>query len=230
MSSAFFDAVMHRERTALITEQRLTGMPAYSAVGDIGIVRDLPTSLRRQHPVNLEALGETSFVQACPTLGYRFLWVHVENDRYRRDYELHLKRCYGDAAQPLPADLHVDHLYNRERARVFKLTYIRMVLLPRGINTSHGAGYERLRTRGVGRAPPLDRHGDAHEAVRLPLAAVERARHAGDRPLRRAAGGPAGRGTGHLAAGGGELAGRRQVPAGLKAVPNRASGSSAPPG
>jgi hypothetical protein len=149
MSNAYFSAIMESERLALVKEQRLAGMPSYSAVGDLATICNTPTPLRRQHPVNLEALGDGSFIQVCPSLGYRSLWTHVTNDGYRDSYARFLATSSA-APIALPSDLHVDHLYNRERARAFGLTYIRMVLLPNSINTSHGAGYEKRRTHGPG--------------------------------------------------------------------------------
>lgn len=78
MAANFFDLVMKTERAGLAAEQRLSGSPPATAVCDIAEIRDHPMMLRAKHPVVLESLGDLSFVQVCPSLGYRFLWTHVE--------------------------------------------------------------------------------------------------------------------------------------------------------
>jgi len=154
--------VLVREREALLAEylfkEGLSGInvPPYCAVSDFEVLLRTPTSLRSQHPVSVEELPGTdlgyAFVQSCASLRYKFLWVHSDNDNYRNDYEAFLRKHYGLKLEKLPSDYHVDHLFNRKRAISMGLRYIRAILLPQGINTSHGAGYEKSRTQsGIGR-------------------------------------------------------------------------------
>jgi hypothetical protein len=128
----------------------------YAAVTDPEVLVRTPTFLRSMHPVVLEDLegrdrGMT-FVQVCPSLKYKFLWVHADNDGYRSDYRDFLKKI-NKVTENLPETVHVDHLYNRERAKRLKTPFIRLVLCPQGVNASHGAGNEKKRTsNGLGRA------------------------------------------------------------------------------
>jgi hypothetical protein len=91
---------------------------------------------------------QKAFVQICEGLKYKFLWAHVDNDNYRGDYLNFLRKFHGVPVPDLPGNLHVDHLYNRARARKMQLSFIRMILLTGQINMSHGAGYEKQRTAG----------------------------------------------------------------------------------
>jgi hypothetical protein len=91
-------------------------------------------------------------VQHCPSLGSTFLWCHVDNDRYRAHYLRFLQQHHGWTGTSIPRSWHVDHVFNRARARRLQLPWIRMMLLPAPVNTSHGAGYEKGRTgNGIGR-------------------------------------------------------------------------------
>jgi hypothetical protein len=147
--------VMNQERAALLGDSvfrsPLSGidfMP-YAAVTDPEVIERTPTFLRSMHPVVLADLNgrdrRMAFVQVCPTLRYKFLWVHADNDDYRPDYRNYLRQ-FHNVTEVLPGTLHVDHLYNRERAKRLGAPFIRLVLCPRGINTSHGAGIEKKRT------------------------------------------------------------------------------------
>jgi hypothetical protein len=152
--------VMARERDALMAEylfpEGIAGagvnVPPYAAVPNFELLKTTPRYLRAKHPVHMSELSGAqrghAFVQTCPTLGYSFLWTHVENNNYRADYVLFLQQQYAMSVTALPGTHHVDHLFNRERARAFGLPYVRMVMLPQGVNTSHGAGYEKSRTHG----------------------------------------------------------------------------------
>lgn len=143
---------MDGERRAIIAEMTLAkAHEPFGAVVDIATVRDVPVEFRGRHPVNLEALGDGSFVQVTPTIEAKVLWVRTDNDKYRESYGQFLALFHPGGPGAIPSDLHVDHLYNRERARTFALNYIRMGLVPGSPNTSHGAGYEKKRTHGVGR-------------------------------------------------------------------------------
>jgi hypothetical protein len=149
--------VMKQEREALLGESLMTNgkLLPYAAVTEPDIIVRTPTFLRSKHPVIIEPLAgrdmRMAFVQACPSLRYKFLWVHADNDRYRADYAAFLHAVHNFSGN-LPSNIHVDHLYNRERAKVFAAPFIRLVLVKGAINTSHGAGYEKARTFGVGRA------------------------------------------------------------------------------
>jgi hypothetical protein len=152
---------MAQERAALMAEylfpEGLPGLqganvPPYAAIPDFEVLKTTPRYLRIKHPVQISELFGTqrghAFIQSCPTLGYNFLWTHVDNNNYRADYVLFLQQQYKMSVTALPETHHVDHLFNRERARDRGLRYVRMVLLPRSVNTSHGAGYEKSRTQG----------------------------------------------------------------------------------
>ena len=145
--------IMATEREALLGEYALGEVPPYAAVDALDEVIRTPSRLRIPHPCWFAACTgvppDRAQVQSCPSLGYRFLWCHADNDSYRADYLAFANAEYGAGLDALPQTLHVDHLFNRERARAVGLNWIRMVLLPRGVNTSHGAGYEKSRTNGL---------------------------------------------------------------------------------
>jgi len=151
MAATFFDRVMESERRSILAELAANkGMPPFSAIGDIATATAVPTVFRAEHPARLESLGEGSFVVSTPTIQSKVLWVRTDNDAYRASYGTYLEQHHNGYPGQIPSNLHVDHLYNRERALAFGLTYIRMGLLPGGPNTSHGASYEKKRTHGVG--------------------------------------------------------------------------------
>ncbi|MGG5812288.1 hypothetical protein [Falsiroseomonas sp. CW058] len=167
--------VMQEEREALMAEavaaeRAGAAILPYAAVAELADALHTPGALRRAHPVAFAALAGArggALVQSCPTLGYRMLWVHADNDHYRDDYELYLRTCRGHAGGALPDSHHVDHLFNRARAQRLRLSWIRAVLLPRGINTSHGAGYEKARTRGLVGTPERPRTIDEVTLMKL---------------------------------------------------------------
>jgi hypothetical protein len=157
------DGVMAQERDALMSEYLFpegfgkgTQVPPYCAVPDFEVLKRTPSHLRARYPIQIEELGQNpstkrlgyAFVQICPGLKYKFLWVHVDNENYRDDYLRFLRDYHHLALADLPGSYHVDHLFNRERARALRLPFIRMILLPGSINMSHGAGYEKSRTQG----------------------------------------------------------------------------------
>lgn len=150
-------AIMVMERDTLLGEYALGNVPPYAAVSELDDVVRTPSVLRIQHPCWFARLDgaapDRAMVQHCPSLAFRFLWCHVDDDAYRAHYLAFANAEHGAGLTDLPQTLHVDHLFNRERARALDLAWIRMVLLPRGVNTSHGAGYEKSRTNGlIGRA------------------------------------------------------------------------------
>ncbi len=150
--------IIEEERQALMAEYAFplspgrVHAPPYCAIPHFDVLRNTPSALRARHPVRVEELpgkrpGQ-AFVQSCPSLNYKFLWTHVDNDNYREDYVTFLREHHGLKLQALPRNLHVDHLFNRARARFLQLNYIRMILLPDSINMQYGAGYEKSRTQG----------------------------------------------------------------------------------
>lgn len=151
--------IMQQERDALMGEALAADalgakVLPYAAVQDIAEVTHTPIALRSRHPTLFVPLvGVTgkggALVQYTPSLGFRMLWVHADNDRYREDYVTYLRTERGINCTALPETHHVDHLFNRARAQELHLAWIRAVLLPRGVNTSHGAGYEKSRTQGL---------------------------------------------------------------------------------
>lgn len=103
--------------------------------------------MRTRYPIRIEALAGREG-KACDGLKYKFLWAHVNDDDYRADYLKFLANHHGMKIPAIPETYHVDHLYNRARAREMKLPFVRMGLLPGSVNMSHGAGYEKQRTQG----------------------------------------------------------------------------------
>lgn len=162
-------AVKDRERDALLAEYLFPNgvlgnvqVPPYAAIPDIRTLTTTPSQLRARHPVFIEPFpgNDTAagFVQLCPGLDYKFLWLLPEDEGYRTTYEAFLRKYHGLA--DMPGGYDVDHLFNRARASDFGLAFVRMVLLAPGENRSHGAGYEASRTRGHigarGRARGID--------------------------------------------------------------------------
>jgi hypothetical protein len=151
LAHAFLEKVHKKERSAIIREGVLENVVLpYAAVVDIETIRDTPTVLRGKYPCFLDPLkgvkAGKAMVQHCPTLDYRFLWCHVDNGSYRKHYLQFLRTHHGWHGHSISDKWHVDHVFNRARARRLQVNWIRMVLLPRSVNTSHGAGYERGRT------------------------------------------------------------------------------------
>lgn len=156
--------VIVQEREALLAEYALAGVSPYSAITHADVLVRTPSMLRAKHPVRIEKLErakpDQAFVQICDSLHYKFLWVGTDNDAYREDYLRFLHAYHSPNLTIPPAHLHVDHLFNRERARAMGLPLIRLILLEGSVNTSHGAGYESQRTSGgigrVGRDRGID--------------------------------------------------------------------------
>ena len=155
------ERVITEEREALTAEFLFPAgisriqIPPYCAVPEFQVLRITPSELRSRYPIFVEDLQPgtpgRAFVQICPGLRYRFLWTHVDNDAYRDDYVFFLRKHHNMHISDLPSSYQVDHLYNRARAREMRLPFVRTVLLPKSVNMSHGAGYEKSRTRsGVG--------------------------------------------------------------------------------
>lgn len=155
--STTLEQVRQHERDALLGEyvfgNGVSGtihVPPYTAIPSINILISTPSQLRTRHPITIEPFPGSDvmqgFVQHCPSLGYKFLWLRPEDEGYRATYEAFLQRHYNIPMMPSGYD--VDHLFNRARASDLNLMFVRMVLLGPGENRSHGAGYEKSRTSG----------------------------------------------------------------------------------
>lgn len=148
--------VMQYEGSALLGEWAASvrilgfGVLPFAAVTDPEVIVRSPIFLRSVHPVVLENLPgrerTAAFIQVCPSLRYKFLWVNADNDRYRDDYKNFL-RVVHKVTEELPKGIAVDHLYNRARAQRLETPWIRMVLAEGSINSSHGAGWEKQRSQ-----------------------------------------------------------------------------------
>jgi hypothetical protein len=138
--------VIEREHDALAAETRLAQCPPLVAVNNIEDVAKVPTILRWNHPANvtkLEGAKGDAFVVDCPSLKSTALWVGTSNDHYRDDYLCYLTTTWGLQISKVPAEYDVDHLYNRRRARMYQLCFIRVALVAGSANRSHGGAYEK---------------------------------------------------------------------------------------
>ena len=138
--------VIQREQDGLAAETRIARCPPFVAVNQIEDVAKLPTSLRWDHKAAVTPLANAkgaAFVVDCPSLNSTALWVGTSNDRYRDDYLIFLNARYQLGLSAIPAPYDVDHLYNRSRAQMYGLQFIRLALVGHAANRSHGAAYEK---------------------------------------------------------------------------------------
>ena len=146
--------VQRQERDALLGEYLIPvgilQIPPYVAIAAISDLTSTPSSLRAKYPLAIvpfpgsdTAMG---FVQHCPSLNYKFLWLRPEDNGYQTKYKSFLEQHHG--VKTIPSGYDVDHLFNRARAIDLGLSYVRMVVLGPGENRSHGAAYEKSRTGG----------------------------------------------------------------------------------
>jgi hypothetical protein len=121
----------------------------FVAVNRMDDVARLPTKLRWDHNATAKSLPESreAFIVDCPSLNSSVLWVGTSNDDYREDYLNFLNSTYELGISAIPAPYDVDHLYNRSRARMYGLQFIRLALVGQAPNRSHGAAYEKDITR-----------------------------------------------------------------------------------
>jgi hypothetical protein len=143
-------SVIRREHDAFIAETRMAQCPPFVAVNQMSVVAQYPSSLRRDHAATVTVLPQSrgkAFVVECPSLQSTCLWVGTENDSYREDYLRFLKTAYELQISAIPAGYDVDHMYNRSRALVYDLQFIRLALVTGAANRSHGASYEKDITR-----------------------------------------------------------------------------------
>jgi hypothetical protein len=140
--------VIAQERAGLLSEylypEAASGastinVPPYAAVPNFDILTQTPRSLRSRHPVRVVEVSAAqrgqSFAEVCPTLNYKSFWTYVDNENYRADYISFLQEYHGMSILALPDTHHVDHLCNRERARLRRLPYVRLILLPHSIQS-----------------------------------------------------------------------------------------------
>lgn len=93
----------------------------------------------------LDGTQSTSAIVVKKHGGIAELWVRRTYRRYRRLYERFLQQCFGGTGERLPLEWEVDHLQCLHRFNVeHPLYFVRVALLPRAINASYGAGFERL--------------------------------------------------------------------------------------
>lgn len=139
-------AVIQREHDALASETRLAQCPPIVAVNQMDDVGRVPSALRWNHPTTVTPLANAkggAFVVDCPSLQSTALWVATANDAYRDDYLAYLNGTYHLNLSKVPAEYDVDHLYNRSRARMYGLQFIRVALVVGSANRSHGGAYEK---------------------------------------------------------------------------------------
>lgn len=73
------------------------------------------------------------------------LWVRRSYSRYRQAFVSFLRQWYSASLAQLPREWDVDHLQSTHRFKAgHPHHYIRLVLVPRSINASYGAGFEKL--------------------------------------------------------------------------------------
>ncbi len=149
-ATAKVDSVIEREREGLMAETRIAQCPPFVAVNNMAVVAQYPTALRAKHPAKVSALKGSkgsAFVVDCPSLKSACLWVATSNDGYREDYLEFLRSVHGLQIAAIPTGFDVDHLYNRSRAQIYMLEFIRLALVKGAANRSHGASYEKDLTR-----------------------------------------------------------------------------------
>ena len=143
-------SVIKREHDAVVMETQIAQCPPLVASNNTDDVARLPTRLRWHHPAVITELRDAkgaAFVVVCPTLNSTVLWVGTENNHYRADYLSFLNGVYDLGIASIPPPYDVDHLYNRSRARIYGLQFIRLALVADAPNRSHGAAYEKDITR-----------------------------------------------------------------------------------
>jgi hypothetical protein len=139
------------EREALKREMQLSGLLPFVALNDLDWGMKVPSSMREKHPARVAPLPEAqgkAFVQTCESLHYKSVWIRTDDDEYADRYRSFLNAELGQNLDGIPSEYHVDHLFNRARAKLYGLNFVRMALIPKKINLSHGGGYEKTITEG----------------------------------------------------------------------------------
>src|SRR4051794_24164365 len=124
-------AVVKREHDALAAETHIAQCPPLVAVNNLDDVARVPTKLRWNNKTTVTALPDAkglAHIVDCPSLSSTALWVATANNSYRAHYLKFLNTQYELGLAAISAPYDVDHLYNRSRARVYGLQFIRMAL------------------------------------------------------------------------------------------------------
>ena len=104
-------------------------------------------------------------IQRGPSANW--LWYDPAKDDYRRAFQAFLLQVQKIKAA-LPADCHVDHVYNRARAKNYGYKLVRMALVPGTVNTDHGRNYEKgIGAAEKGRRPKIMKLLDAMTELKL---------------------------------------------------------------
>ena len=139
-------SVIEGEHEALAAETRIAKCPPIVAVNDIEEVTRVPSKLRWNHAATVRALpgaNGRAFVVGCVSLKSSVLWASANSEDYREDYLRFLNVEYKLNIPKIPPPYDVDHLYNRSRALLYGLRFIRLALVKDSANRSHGAAYEK---------------------------------------------------------------------------------------
>jgi hypothetical protein len=143
-----FDDFIEEQRAAILAESAMSHVPPIVALKSIQLLTDRArVAAGVTPPARLVPIGGPvrGWVQETPA--YKSFWAATENDGYRGDYCTFLNEHCGFSLSGIPTAYDIDHLYNRERARVLGYRWIRMFPVRRGPNRSHGAAYEKAITR-----------------------------------------------------------------------------------
>ena len=153
-STTDLTSILADEQDALAAETRLSKVPPYVAVHDMGQVATTPSIFRNDHPATVRPLANArggSMIVDWPSLSSKALWIDLNADKhdnyYKTDYVLFLNTEYQLGMDNIPETFDVDHLYNEARARNYGLRYVRLALVHYRVNRSHGSGPEKDVTR-----------------------------------------------------------------------------------
>jgi hypothetical protein len=141
------EEIIDQERAGMLAESALMGhLLPIVALNDIALLSQIPTQARWRAPATITPLDAGSpssgWVLDCPKFNYRSFWVETADDDYRSHYLAFLRQRQGYGFNHLSTTYDVDHLYNRDRAKMYGYKYIRTFLIQYSPNRSHGAGYE----------------------------------------------------------------------------------------
>lgn len=139
--NAELTSYLGRQRQGIATEVAAMGqLPPIVAALDLSVLTEFWS--RRPDAVLFTPLPgfPSGAVQRGPTANW--LWYDPVPDDYRRAFQAFLSSIQKVKAA-LPSDIHVDHVYNRTRAKQFGYRLVRMALVAGPVNTDHGRGYEK---------------------------------------------------------------------------------------
>lgn len=93
----------------------------------------------------LEGVRPTSAIVVQKSGGDPELWARRDYGGYRRAFAVFLRQYYGFGSDAIPRAWQVDHLQSTFRFKKSHPDYfIRLCLLERDVNSSYGAGFEKL--------------------------------------------------------------------------------------